>query len=44
MDVYTLLYLKRVTNRNLLYSMWSSVQCYVTAWRGGENRYVYMCD
>ena len=36
MDMYTLLYLKWITNKDLLYSTWNSVQCYVTAWMGGE--------
>ena len=34
--VYTLLYLKYITNKNLLYSTGNSAQCYVAAWRGGE--------
>jgi len=25
-----------VTNKDLLYSTWNSVQCYVTAWTGKE--------
>ena len=36
MDMYTLLYLKWITNKDLLYSMWNSAQCYVTAWIGGK--------
>ena len=36
MDTYTLLYLKWMTNKNLLYSTENSVQCYVAAWMGGE--------
>ena len=32
---YTLLYLKWITNKNLLYSIWDSAQCYVPAWIGG---------
>ena len=43
-DVYTLLYLKWITNKDLLYSTWNSAQCYAAAWmRGdlGENRYMY---
>ena len=31
MDVYTLLYFKWITNKDLLYSMWNSAQCYVAA-------------
>ena len=34
--ISTLLYLKWITNRDLLYSTWNSVQCYVAAWMGGE--------
>ena len=44
-DVYTLLYLKWITNKDLLYSTGNSAQCYVAAWMGGglgENGYVYM--
>ena len=36
MDMYTLLYLKRVINKDLLYSTKNSAQCYVVAWMGGE--------
>ena len=32
MDMYTLLYLKWITNKDLLYSTWNSTQCYVPAW------------
>ena len=45
MDMYTLLYLKQITNKVLLYSTWNSTQCYVAAWVGGrlgENGYMYM--
>ena len=40
--------LKRITNKDLLYSTWNSAQCYVTAWTGGEfgdkgNMYLYDC-
>ena len=28
-DMYTKLYLKWITNKDLLYSMWNSAQCYV---------------
>ena len=35
-DMYTLLYLKQITNKDLLYSMGNSAQCYVAAWMGGE--------
>lgn len=29
-DMYTLLYLKRKSNKDLLFSPWKSAQCYVT--------------
>ena len=35
MDMYTLLYLKWITNKDLLYSTGNSPQCYVAAWIGG---------
>ena len=45
-DVYTLLYLKWITNNVLLYSIGNSVQCYVAAWIegefGGEWKCVYV--
>ena len=36
MDMYPLLYLKWVTNKEFLYSTWNSVQRYVAAWMGAE--------
>ena len=36
-DMYTLLYLKWITNKVLLNSTGNSVQCYVAAWMGGES-------
>ena len=36
--IYTLLYLKWMTNKNLLYSKWNSAQCYEPAWMGGGFR------
>ena len=36
MDMYTLLYLKWITNKALLYSTGNSAQCYAVAWMGGE--------
>ena len=36
MDMYTLLYLKWITNKDLLYSTWDSAQCYVAAWMTGK--------
>ena len=38
MDMYTLLYLKWITNNDLLCNTRNSVQCYVEAWMGGEFR------
>ena len=32
--MYTPLYLKWITKKNLLYNTWSSAQCYVAAWMG----------
>ena len=45
MDMYTLLYLKWVTNKDLLYSTQNSAQCYVAPWWEGslgENGYMLM--
>ena len=46
MDMYTLLYLKWITNKDLLYSTGNSAQCYMSAWMrgefGGEWIYVYV--
>ena len=42
----TLLYLKWITNKDLLYSTWNSAQCCVAAWMGGEfggDGYMYTC-
>ena len=36
MDVYTLLYLKWIANKDLQYSTQNSAQCYGAAWMGGE--------
>ena len=36
MVMYTLLYLKEITNKNLLYSTGNSAQCSAAAWMGGE--------
>ena len=37
MDMCILLYLKRITNKDLLHSTWNSAQCYVAAWMGGDG-------
>ena len=45
MGLYTVLYLKWITNKDLLDSTWNSAQCCVAAWMGGglrENGYMYM--
>jgi len=36
--MYTLLYLKCITNNALLYSTGNSAQCYMAVWMGGECR------
>ena len=36
MGMYTLLYLKWITNKGLLYSTWTSSQCYVADCTGEE--------
>ena len=41
MDMYTLLYLKLITNKDLLYSTGYSYQCYVATWMGAESTYMY---
>ena len=45
-NMYTLIYLKWITNKDLLYSIWNSAHCYVVAWMegefGGECIYVYV--
>ena len=38
MDRYTLLYLKWIRNKDLLYSTRNSAQCCVSAWMEGEFR------
>ena len=44
--MYTMLYLKRITNKDLLYSTGNSAQCYAAAWMGegcgGEWIHVYV--
>ena len=45
MDGYTLLYLKWITNKDLLYGTGISAQRYLAAWMGGEfgdNGHMYM--
>ena len=44
--MYTLLYLKWITNKDLLCSTWNSAQCYVPAWMGGgfEGEWIHVYD
>ena len=44
MDMYTLLYLKWITSKNLLYSTWNSALCYVAAWmrQGFEGEWIHV--
>ena len=37
-DVYILLYLKWMTDKDLPHSTWNSAQCYVAAWMGIDTR------
>ena len=43
MDVYTLLCVKWITNKDLLYGTGNSAQCYVSAWmeREFEGKYIH---
>ena len=45
MDMYTLLYLKQITNKDLLYSTGNSAQCHVAAGMGGEfgGEWMHVC-
>ena len=36
MNMYTLLYLKWINNKDLLYGIWDSAQCSVAARMGGQ--------
>ena len=45
--MYTMLYLRWVTNQDLLCSSGNSAHCYMAAWVGGEfgeNGYMYLYD
>ena len=46
MDMYTLLYFRWITNKDLLYRTRDSAQCYAAAWMarecGGEWIHVYV--
>ena len=44
MDMHTLLYLKGIINKEIMYSTWNFAPCYVEAWMGEsleENGYMY---
>ena len=45
-DMYTLLHLKWIANKDLLYGIGNAVQCYVAAWMrgefGGERIHIYV--
>ena len=43
MEMYTLLYLKWITNGDLMYSTQNSAQCYVAAWMGREFGGMHTC-
>ena len=43
MDICTLLYLKWITDKDLLYSTQKSAQCYVAAWMEGEFGGAWIC-
>ena len=43
MVVHILLYFKWITNKDLLYSMGNSAQCFVAAWMGGVWGRVHIC-
>ena len=45
MDMYTLLCLKCIVNKDLLYSTWNSAQHYVAAWMGEEfgGEWIQVC-
>ena len=43
MDMYTLLYLKWITSRDLLYRTGNSAQRYVAAWMGRESGRMDTC-
>ena len=45
LDMYTLLYLSWITNKDLLYSAGNSAQYYVAAWMGGEfgGEWIHFC-
>ena len=44
-NMYTLLYLKWITNKDLLHSTGNSAQCYEAVWMGGESggEWIHVC-
>ena len=44
--MYSLLHLKWITNKDLLYSTWNPVQPYVATWMGGEfgREWIHVMD
>ena len=45
-DMFTLLYLKWITSKDVLSSTGNSAQCYVKAWIGGEfgGEWIHVCE
>ena len=45
-NIYTLLYLKQITNKDLLCNTGNAVQCTIITWMGKkiEKGYMYMCN
>ena len=43
--LYTLLHLKWITNKDLLYRTWNSAQCYMATWMGREfwREWIHVC-
>ena len=42
-DMYTLLYLKWITNKDIQCSLGNTAQCYMAAWMGGESGGKWIC-
>ena len=44
-DMYTLLFLKWITDKDLLYTTVNVAQCYMVAWKGGEfgRKWIHVC-
>ena len=41
-DLYTQLYLKWITNKDLLFTTGNSAQCYVVAWGEFQGEWIYV--